>query len=74
MRVLSRCAQLPLNLLEGGALIGRPGAAPDIPAFAAEGVAVLVHRALNAVPLPGFSAGDWGSPSQHVPRAFFPQG
>ena len=49
------CAQLPLNLLEAGAVLGRPFAPSDVAGFAAEGVAVLVHRALNAVPLPGFS-------------------
>jgi len=60
-----RIAQLPLNAVEAGAVLGRGGAVPE----AAEGDCVLgtrlglgivANRPLNALPLPGVSTGDWG--------------
>lgn len=60
-----RLAQVPLNVIESGAVLGRGGAVPE----AAEGdcdlagrlgVGIVTNRPLNALPLPGVSAGDWG--------------
>eukprot|EP00747_Dinoflagellata_sp_TGD_P179155 gnl/TRDRNA2_/TRDRNA2_29473_c0_seq1.p1 gnl/TRDRNA2_/TRDRNA2_29473_c0~~gnl/TRDRNA2_/TRDRNA2_29473_c0_seq1.p1 ORF type:complete len:430 (+),score=83.42 gnl/TRDRNA2_/TRDRNA2_29473_c0_seq1:25-1314(+) len=62
-----RIAQLPLNAVENGALLGRG----DVVAEAAEGdcalaerlgVAVVTHRSLNTIPVPGVSSGDWTNP------------
>lgn len=60
-----RVAQLPLNAIEGGAVLGRGNVVPE----AAEGdcylagklgVSVLANRPLMALPMPGVSSGDWG--------------
>jgi len=60
-----RIAQLPLNVIESGAVIGRGGAVPeaaegDCSLAARLGVSVFANRPLNALPLPGVSSGDWG--------------
>lgn len=60
-----RMAQFPLNALENGAVLGRANVVPeaaegDCEVAAKLGVAVLVNRPLNALPLPGVSSGDWG--------------
>jgi len=77
-----RLAQLPVNLIENGGVLGRG----EVCAEAAEGdcalgsrlgVGVIANRPLNAIPPPGVSAGDWGSLSSktHVKlRAEIPMG
>lgn len=60
-----RVAQLPINAVEGGAILGRGGAVPQAEegdAVLADklGVSVIGNRPLNALPLPGVSTGDWG--------------
>jgi aryl-alcohol dehydrogenase-like predicted oxidoreductase len=60
-----RLVQLPLNAIEGGAVVGRG----KIMAEAAEGdsmvadrlgLAVVTNRPLQGIPVPGISLGDWG--------------
>ncbi|CAJ1446673.1 unnamed protein product, partial [Effrenium voratum] len=60
-------AQLPLNLFESGAVLGR-GAQMEGDCFMAErlGVSLLTNRPLNALPMPGVSAGDWGRSASHL--------
>lgn len=64
--------QLPLNVVEGGAVLGRGGIVPE----AKEGdcyvaqrlqVGVFGNRPLHAIPVPGMSSGDWGrSGASHI--------
>lgn len=64
--------QMPLNLLEGGAVLGRGGAVPeaadgDVATARRLGVGVIVNRPMNAIPIPGMASGDWGrSGANHV--------
>eukprot|EP00929_Paragymnodinium_shiwhaense_P120420 TRINITY_DN92362_c0_g1_i1.p1 TRINITY_DN92362_c0_g1~~TRINITY_DN92362_c0_g1_i1.p1 ORF type:complete len:442 (+),score=117.61 TRINITY_DN92362_c0_g1_i1:74-1399(+) len=66
-----RVAQMPLNAVESGAVLGRgavvPEAATPACSTAAElGVALVGNRPLNALPIPGLSAGDWGRQAGHL--------
>eukprot|EP00435_Cladocopium_sp_Y103_P065777 s264_g27.t1 len=56
-------AQLPLNIFENGAVLGRtPGTQTEGDCSVAErlGVSILTNRPINALPMPGVSTGDWG--------------
>jgi len=60
-----KIAQLPLNAVESGAVLGRGTAVPeaaegDCSLAARLGVDVVANRPINALPLPGVSSGDWG--------------
>merc|ERR1712194_533464 len=66
-----RLAQLPLNALESGAVLGRGNAVPEAAegdCFVAEklGVSVVANRPLMALPMPGVSSGDWGRNHEHT--------
>jgi len=66
-----RLLQLPFNLLESGAVIGRGGAVPearegDLAVAGRAGLAVLTNRPLNAIPIPGTQSGDWGRNASHL--------
>ncbi|CAK0819664.1 unnamed protein product, partial [Prorocentrum cordatum] len=66
-----RLAQLPLNVFESGAVLGRGAAVPeaaggDCAAAAGLKVALMSNRPLNALPMPGVSAGDWGRSASHL--------
>jgi len=56
-------AQLPLNIFENGAVLGRgPGTQVEGDCSVAErlDVSLLTNRPINALPMPGVSTGDWG--------------
>lgn len=60
-----RIVQLPLNVVESGAVLGRGRVVPeasegDCHVAARLGVPVIANRPFNALPLPGVSSGDWG--------------
>jgi hypothetical protein len=60
-----RLAQLPLNAIESGAVLGRGGAVAeakdgDCSLAGKLGVPLVANRPINALPLPGVSTGDWG--------------
>jgi len=60
-----KIVQLPLNVVESGAVLGRGAAVPeaaegDCNLAARLGVDVVANRPINALPLPGVSSGDWG--------------
>lgn len=59
-----KLVQLPLNVFENGAVLGRGGVVPEATkgdcTLADElGVAVVTNRPLNALPMPNVSSGDW---------------
>lgn len=60
-----RLLQLPLNALEGGAVLGRgkvmaEASDGDIAVAERLGLATVTNRPLHGIPVPGISAGDWG--------------
>lgn len=60
-----RLVQLPINLLEGGAVLGRKKAVAeasegDCTVASRLGLGVVGNRPLHGIPLPGLASGDWG--------------
>lgn len=60
-----KLVQLPFNLLEGGAVLGRGKAVAeasegDCTVASRLGLAVVGNRPLHGIPLPGMASGDWG--------------
>lgn len=60
-----RIAQMPLNIFESGAVLGRGNVVPeaadgDCKVAARLGISVVTNRPINALPMPGVSVGDWG--------------
>lgn len=58
--------QLPLNIVESAALLGRPvipeATEGDVPMVERLGLSTITNRPLNAIPVPGVSSGDWEGP------------
>jgi len=55
-----RVVQIPLNILELGAVVGSVEQASLLRRASASGVSVMANRPLNAINPPGLNVGDWG--------------